>query len=180
MKSNEYAPLTLRQRVGDPVLDGDLLAGGDQVNEDLRVRIALKNRAARLEFGPQLFGVGEVAVVTDRERTACVVDGDGLGVLDVRATGRRIPDVADGDAARQPRELVLGERVLDQAHRPMRVELLAVGGDDSRGFLPSVLEGVKAEVRDVCRFGVVEDAEHSAFVVKVVVVRQRGGPRPDR
>ena len=98
MKRSEYAPLTRVERVGDAVLDGDLLADRDEVDEHLGVGVALEDRAARLELGAELFGVREVAVVADRERAARVVDGDGLRVLDVRAAGRRVAHVADGDA----------------------------------------------------------------------------------
>ena len=162
-----------RQRVGDPVLDGDFLARRDEVHEHLGVGVALEDRAACLELGPELVGVGEVAVVADGERAARVVDRDRLRVLDVRAAGRRVADVADRDAPRQLGQLLLGEGVLHEPHRPVRVELLAVARDDAGRLLPAVLQRVQAEVGHVGRFGMVEDAEDAALVVKVVVL-QRG------
>ena len=87
-----------RERVGDAVLDGDLLARRDQVHEHLGVGVALEDRAARLELGAELVGVRQVAVVADGERAAGVVDGDRLRVLDVRAAGGRVAHVPDGDA----------------------------------------------------------------------------------
>ena len=44
--------------------------------------------------------VGEVAVVGDRDRAAGVVDGERLGVPEVRAAGGRVADMADGAVAR--------------------------------------------------------------------------------
>ena len=101
----------------------DLLAQRDEVDEHLGVAVALEDRAARLELGAELLGVGEVAVVADGERAARVVDGDGLRVLDVRAARGRVAHVADGDAPGQLAELLLREGVLDEAHRAVRVEL---------------------------------------------------------
>jgi hypothetical protein len=49
------------------------------------------------------------------------------------------------------------------------MELLAIGGRDSRGFLPSVLQRVEAEVGQVGRLGVTVDTEHATFVTEVVV-----------
>ena len=89
------------ERVGDPVLDGHLFARRDEVDEDLGVGVALEDGPARLELGAELFLVREVAVVADGQRAARVVDGDRLGVLDVRAAGGRVAHVPDGDATRQ-------------------------------------------------------------------------------
>ena len=64
---------------------------------------------------------------------------------------------------------LLGEGIADQSHMAFDVELSAVIGDDTGRLLTSVLEGVEAECGD--RRGVLppEDAEHAAFVVKMVV-----------
>ena len=136
-----------------------------------------KIEPASLELGAQLLGVREVAVVADGERAARVVDGDGLGVLDVRAARRRVADVADGEAPGQLAELVLGEGVLHQAHGPVGVELLAVARDDAGRLLPAVLERVQPEVRHVGRLGVpvdAEDATHGGRNVAVTGLRGQG------
>ena len=111
-----------RERVDDAVLDRDLLAARDQVDEHLGVGGRREDRALLLELGAELVGVREVAVVADRERAARVVDRERLGVADVRAAGRRVADVADGDATGQLLELRRAERVLHEAHRAMREE----------------------------------------------------------
>ena len=66
-------------------------------------------------------------------------------------------------------ELILGERVLHEAHRAVRVELLAVARDDAGRLLPAVLERVEPEISHVRGFGVAEDAENAALVVEMVV-----------
>ena len=75
------------------------------------------------------------------------------------------------------RELLLREGVLHEAHRAVRVELLAVARDDAGRLLPAVLERVQAEVRHVGRLGVAEDAEDAALVVKVIVFVERDRAR---
>jgi hypothetical protein len=51
------------------------------------------------------------------------------------------------------------------------VDIRAVGRSDAGGFLSAMLERVKAEIRHLRGFGVVEDAEHAAFVVEMIVER---------
>ncbi len=157
------------ERGGDAILDRDLLAHRDEVDEDLGVGRRLEDRSALLELLAELVGVREVSVVADGERALGVVDGERLRVLDVRAAGGRVADVTDGDAARQLREVLLAERVLDEAHRAVEVELLAVARDDARRLLAAVLERVQAEVREVRRLGVAVDAEDAALVAEMVV-----------
>ena len=108
----------------------------------------------------------------------------GWAFLMCEPAGGRVAHVADGDAARQLRELVLGEGVLHEPHRAVRVELLAVGRDDAGRLLPAVLQRVQPEVGHVGGFGVVEDAEDAALVVEVVVLQalvagcDRAAPHP--
>jgi hypothetical protein len=49
------------------------------------------------------------------------------------------------------------------------MELRAVAGDDAGGFLAAMLQGIKSEIGEVCRFGVAEDAEDTTLVVEVIV-----------
>jgi hypothetical protein len=61
------------------------------------------------------------------------------------------------------------ENFLHQTHGFVDVDVRAVGGGDAGGFLPAMLEGVEAEIGHLRGFGVVEDSEHAAFVVEVIV-----------
>ena len=158
------------ERLGDAVLEGDLLAPRDQVHEHFAVRGRLEDRALLLELGAHCLGVGQVAVVADRERALGVVDGEGLRVAQGRAAGGGVAHVADGDAARELADLLGAEDVLHQAHGAVGEEALAVAGDDAGRLLPAVLQGVEAEVGDVGGLAVAVDAEDAALVVEVVVV----------
>ena len=60
--------------------------------------------------------------------------------------------------------------VADVAEVAVRVEVLAVVGDDAGRFLPAVLQGVQAEGRQGGGVVVAEDAEDAAFLVELVVV----------
>ena len=51
-----------------------------------------------------------------------------------------------------------------------RMELLAVEGDDTGGFLAAVLERVQAERRQRCGFRMTENAEDAALFVKRVAI----------
>ncbi len=58
------------------------------------------------------------------------------------------------------------------------MELLAVKGDDTGGFLTAMLERVQSERRQRCGIGVPQNAEHPAFLmqgVAVDLVRDAGG-----
>jgi hypothetical protein len=71
---------------------------------------------------------------------------------------------------RETRELLLAERIVDQAHRAVREELLTVARHDPCRLLPSMLKRMKPEVREVRGLAVPVDAEDAAFVVEVVVL----------
>ena len=120
------------QRVGAPHLGEGLgdrgrerrrLRAGDQVQDDLGVGGRREEGALRFQGRPDLPGVDEVAVVREGERAAARREDDGLGVEQQRGAGRRVADVADGRAARQPREPGLVEDVGDVAHLPLDVDL---------------------------------------------------------
>ena len=51
----------------------------------------------------------------------------------------------------------------------MQVQIAAIARDDSGGFLPAMLQRVQAEIGELRRFFVSEDAEHTTFVMETVV-----------
>ena len=114
-------------------------------------------------------GVDEVAVVGQRQRAAAGREDDRLGVDQERRARRRVPDVADGRPAGQPREPGLVEDVGDVAHLPLDVDLrrsssVAIPADS----WPAVLERVEAEVGEVGGVLRVADPEDAAFVAETV------------
>src|SRR5580698_10257862 len=95
----------------------------------------------------------------------------------MRATGRRVPDMAYGRTTGKIRQLLLREGVLNEPHRPMCEEASSVARDDAGRLLTTMLQGVKAQVGQVGGFGVPKDAEHAALVVKVIVLQLEGSCR---
>src|SRR5262249_4966799 len=61
------------------------------------------------------------------------------------------------------------EDFFDFAHRAVRVEFAAVARTDSGGFLAAMLKRVEAEIGELRRFSMAEDAHDAAVVVEVVV-----------
>ena len=127
---------------------------GDERGVGGGVEVRLVGRHARQhpEAGRELRGVGQVAVVPERE--AGVADGpvDRLRVLPGRRAGGRVAVVADGQVALQRREPALVEHLRDEAHVLRDRDRLAVAHRDPGRLLTPVLECEQPEVgqlRDV-------------------------------
>ena len=115
-------------------------------------------------------GVGEIAVVGDRQTAVGKLGEEGLHVAQAGAAGGRIARVADRPVAEQTlHHGGLGESVADQPDMALDVELRAVIGDDAGGFLAAMLQRVQAERDDRCGVLPAKNAEHAAFVVEMVV-----------
>src|SRR5580698_10602659 len=52
------------------------------------------------------------------------------------------------------------------------MNLQALGRRDARGFLPAVLQRIQTQVRHLRRFGVTENSEHAALIVKMIVFEE--------
>ena len=115
--------------------------------------------------------VGQIAVVGDRNRAMTAIDRQRLRVLDVTSAGGRVADVSDGAASRQLVDLIGRKDVLNEAHPAVHEELLAVARNDARGFLPSVLQRVQAEIGQIRGFIGPKHAKHAALIMKMIVVR---------
>ena len=84
--------------------------------------------------------------------------------------------MADGGGARKARENAQAEKSPAPGPCPFAdAERRAVGRDDAGGFLTAMLQRVESQVGELRGFGVAENAEDAAVVVKVVVVRLDGG-----
>ena len=57
----------------------------------------------------------------------------------------------------------------DLAHGLVQVQVVAVAGDDSGGFLAAMLQRVQTEIGEIGGFGMPEDAEHATLVVEMIV-----------
>jgi hypothetical protein len=130
----------------------------------------VKDRAAahqRLADGER---VGEIAVVGDGQPAELEIREQRLHVAQDRLAGCRVAHVADRDRSLQTADDAgRAEVVADQAHRPVRMKVLTVEGDDAARFLAAVLQGVQPECRGRSGIGMAEDAEDAALVVEVIV-----------
>jgi hypothetical protein len=59
--------------------------------------------------------------------------------------------------------------VADEAHAAFRMEAQAVEGNDTGGFLATMLKGMQTECRQRCRIRMAENAEHAAFFMQRIV-----------
>ena len=71
----------------------------------------------------------------------------------------------DCDVTGKRLEPLLVERFCDLAHRARDVGFLSVGGGNARTLLSPVLKRVEAEVGEIGRLRVPENAEDAAFVL---------------
>jgi hypothetical protein len=114
---NENAPLDLRHRFDDGVVDGAGFRPRVQVQHHFGVAARLEDRALPHQLVAELGGVHEVAVVTDGNLPMRAVDDDRLRVEQLALARGRVPDVANRRRPRESRELVAVERVGDISHR---------------------------------------------------------------
>ena len=172
--------MDLPQCVDQPVDDGLLEAGRDQVNNDFGVARRLEKAAATHELAAHLVRVGQIAVVADGEPAELEIGEERLHVAQRDLTGRRVADMADSGTSAQACDHLLGaEIVADLAHPAVGIELLAVIGDDPGRLLPAMLQRVQAERSKRRSVGVAIHTEDAAFVVEVVRI-ERIGPRHPR
>ncbi len=139
------------------------------MHDHFGIAVGLENRAAVLELAAPLGGVGEVAVVAERDLALVAIDHDGLGVEERLVAGGGVTGVADGQAARQLCKHTRLKNFFDLAHRAVHVQLFAVARNDARRLLAAMLQRVQPEIGKVRRFRMAEDAKHTAFVVEVIV-----------
>ena len=77
--------------------------------------------------------------------------------------------MAEGHVALEPADHVsLVEVIADQAQAALRVEVVAVEGDDARRLLAAVLEGVQAQGGERRRVIMAEYAEDAALLAQPV------------
>jgi len=145
------------------------------MDNNLGVAGRLEEAAAADELPTQLIGVGQIPVMANGEPAELEIGEQGLHVAQRDLARRSVADVSDRRIAAQASDHFLGaEIVADMAEPAMRVELLAIIGDDPGSLLPAVLQRVEAECRQCCRIGVAKDPEHAAFFMEVIRVQGIG------
>ncbi len=172
-------------RADQPLDELTLVAAGHQIQDHLRIGGRLEPSALRPQFLLDLPGIGQVAVVGQRETAGFVQIGpQRLDVADHGPPRRGIAGVADGGAPGQPRDRTvavtvrraLAEHVADQPQRAMHIEMATVEGNDAAGFLSAMLQGMQAEGRQSGGAFGTPDAKDGAFLMEMVVVEREGRP----
>ena len=139
------------------------------MHDDFGVAVGLKNRAAMFELAAPLGGVGEIAVVAEGDFALVAIDHDGLRVEQRFVAGGGIARVADRRRCRE----VWSARSAEKFPRPrpcaMQVQFGAVARNNAGRFLAAMLQRVQAEIGQLGRFGVAENA-----------ARHRNGRESDR
>jgi hypothetical protein len=91
-----------------------------------------------------------------------------LGVLQVRITGGGVACVPDGQISGQGLEDLGRKDFVYVAHAPLAGQGLTVGNGDAGAFLPSVLEGIKAQICQFGRLRVAINREDPTVIMKLV------------
>src|SRR4029453_5913583 len=121
---------------------------------------------------PQLRGIDEVAVVTERAGSRAPMVDERLRVLPVARPRLRVARVADRDLPVQAAQFLLVEDLCDEAEVAQDSQASRVGDRDPPGFLAAVLEREESEVgdaRDVAAGRA--DAEHAAHQAPPSMIR---------
>ena len=135
------------------------------MQDDFCIGGRLADGARGNEFLAQRQRVGQVAVVRDCKTAGVDIAKERLDVADQRVAGRGIAVVPYGHAPLEAgNNGGFREIVADEAHAALGMELAPVIGDDARGFLAAMLEGVETERCDSRGIRVVENAEDPAFL----------------
>ena len=107
--------------------------------------------------------------MAERNFALVAIDQDRLCVEQRFVASRGIPRVADRGVARKRAQDIRGKNLLDFAHRAVQMQVAAIARNNPGGFLPAMLQRVQAEIRELRRFLVPENPEHTTFVVETVV-----------
>ena len=140
----------------------------DEVNNDFGVGCGLENGAIGLQLAAKHGGIDQISVVRHCQIAKSEIDVQRLHILEPGSPRRGIAIVSDRHRPRQPRQGLLGEYIGDMALALFNMEMLAVVGNDSGGFLAAMLKRVEAEVGEIGRFLVAVYAEDGTFVVEFV------------
>src|SRR6201999_2109342 len=155
----------------DPVRPG---TASDQLGQHVGVRGRLQpgEPALRREQRGELAGIGEVAVVPQRDRHRRRRPEGRLRVRPHGGAGRRVAAVRDGDVATQRGERRLVEDLGNEAHLLVHDDPPAIADRDARRLLAAMLQRVQSvvgELGDVFPRG--PDAKDAAGVPRRAVVR---------
>ncbi len=92
-----------------------------------------------------------------------------LSIFQISIAGCRIARVSDCGISRQSVDHLLGKHFSYVTHSLVAQNLVTIRGGNSSAFLPAMLEGVKAQVGELCCLRVSIDGEDPTVIVEFVV-----------
>ena len=140
-----------------------------QMHKNFGVAIGLKNGPAMLQLAPPFRGVRQIAVVADGNFALVAVDHDRLRIEQRFVARGRIPRVPDRRATRQRVQNFRRKNLFHFAHRAIREKFFAIRGNDSRRFLPAMLQRVQTQIHQLRGLFVAVHSDHAAIIVEVIV-----------
>jgi len=146
---------------------------GHQMEDNFAIDRCLENRAFGLKLIAKFRGVGQVAIMGNRNLAAGAIHRERLSIADVGGPRRGITSMAHGNFADHVVEDIALENLRDQAHALVGVELPAVGRDYAGAFLSPVLEGIETVVRQFGGVRVSVNAKDSAIMLGIVLHRSQ-------
>ena len=152
-------------------------AARNEVHENFTVAAGLEDGAFAFQFAAEFRGIGQIAVVGQRDLDAANPDDQRLGVLANRNPRGGVTHVADGPVALQfltKRRFVVYVR--HEPHARVQPDVLAVITCDARAFLPAMLEGVQTEIGHPSRFRMSRHTKNSAHTRPFVTKRAEKAP----
>lgn len=135
-----------------------------EVQDDFTIDAGLEDRAVGFEFFAELRGIGKISVMRDGDLAFGAIDRERLGVAQMRRTGGGIARVADGEGAFELLQDARIKYLRDQPHAFVGAEIDAVRGHYPGAFLPSMLQGIQAVIRQFRGIRVTENAEDTAIM----------------
>ena len=157
------------QRVADLGHHRPVPGARDKMHDRLGVRRALEYCALVHELGLDHVGVGEVAVVHDREVAFGVAHDDGLRVGPLSAARCGVADVAERRVAGKRRDPPGVEDVGHEADFLVQPRAPSVGRADPRRLLAAVLQRVQREKGELRSVVDAADSHDAALLARTVV-----------
>ncbi len=159
------------QRIGQPVDRGRVTACRDKMDDDFRIGGRLKDRATLHQFCAQGAGVRDIAIMRDGKSAAGKIGIKRLHIPQARAAGRRIAHVASSHVSRQlGNRFGRGEVFRHMPEPAPRAKFRTVPRNDARGFLPAVLQCMKAKRGSSGCIGRVDCTENAALFAQLVAI----------
>ena len=170
-RHQRIGPHHLPQRIGQPIHHGGKPAHRDQVNEHFAIGGGLEQAAPPHQRPAQNGRIGQIAVMRHRQPAKGEIGIQRLHIAQHHIARGGIPVMADGSMALQPVHHPLILKILP--HQPdaaMRVEALAIMGDDAGRCLAAMLQRMQPERGQRPGIGMVPNPEHAALIMRPVEI----------